>query len=86
LITPRKLDKSLGGLNILSLEQRGFTRLLYPKFQTEISIFPFRDFNKRDGRVIRHVWTQFDNERIPRMVQALDEIFNVSASESHHNS
>jgi galactosyl transferase GMA12/MNN10 family len=59
-------------------EQRGFTRLLYPKFQTEISIFPFRDFNKRDGRVIRHVWTQFGHERIPRMIQALDEIFKLS--------
>jgi galactosyl transferase GMA12/MNN10 family len=64
--------------NLHPWEQRGFTQLVYAKYQNDISVFPFRDFNKRDGRAIRHIWSQFGQERIPRMIEALHEIFNIS--------
>lgn len=73
--TLRRIYKDYAGRH--SWEQRPLNYYILPKHVNGTSVYSFMDFNYRHSNSIRHVWGQFNNERIPRMQKAIDDLLSV---------
>ncbi|KAI3658950.1 hypothetical protein MP638_006326 [Amoeboaphelidium occidentale] len=54
-----------------SYEQMALNSVVSPKHINGTSVFSFYDFNYKDSNAIRHVWSHWNTERIPRMKHSL---------------
>lgn len=57
-----------------SLEQRILNLILYPRFKEQMSIYSFKDFGSKDGQMVRHIWSQFHQERNPILHRDLNRL------------
>jgi hypothetical protein len=57
-----------------SLEQRVLNFVLYPRYKDGMHIYSYRDFGSKTGPLIRHIWSQYHQERHALMEKDLIDL------------